>query len=76
MKKSTWLPCLMLIYLGVMSYIGRGEYQQGHYAYYFGIIGASLFIIALLRIFLKKREHFESMRKQDLDSQHKADASK
>lgn len=26
MKKSTFVPLILLVYLGVMSYIGRGEF--------------------------------------------------
>lgn len=55
-RKSTWLPALLLIYLGVMSYIGLPELREGHYLYYFGIIGITLVVIALLHLFLKKRE--------------------
>ena len=54
MKKSTWLPLLLLIYLGIMCYIGRGEFYAGNSLYYFGIIAATLFCILLLHIFLKR----------------------
>lgn len=46
----------MLVYLAVMSYIGRGEFFAGHYLYYFGIIAATLLCIWLLRRFLLRRE--------------------
>lgn len=62
-RRSTILPIILLIYLGVMAYIGRGELAAGHYLYYFGIIGASLLCIILLRIFLKKRERMASSRR-------------
>ena len=62
-RRSTILPIILLIYLGVMAYIGRGEPAAGHYLYYFGIIGASLLCIILLRIFLKKRERMASSRR-------------
>ena len=39
MKKSTYIPLLLTIYLGVMSYIGRDEFYAGNYVYYFSIIG-------------------------------------
>ena len=42
MKRSTLIPLLLLIYLGVMAYIGRGELAQGRYLYYFGIIALTL----------------------------------
>ncbi len=56
MKRSTVIPLALLVYLAVMSYIGLPEYRQGHYAYYFGIIGVTLLLIALLRVFLLKQE--------------------
>ena len=56
MKKSTYIPLLLTIYLGVMSYIGRDEFYAGNYVYYFSIIGATLLCIVLLHFFLKKRD--------------------
>lgn len=56
LRRSTFIPLILLVYLGVMSYIGFHEYQEGHYLYYFGVIGVTLAIIALLHFFLKKRE--------------------
>lgn len=59
-KRSNLIPAVLLVYLGVMSYIGYPEFQQGHYLYYFGVIGVTLFIIAILRVFLKKRERYHA----------------
>lgn len=56
LRRSTVIPLILLVYLAVMSYIGFPEYQQGHYLYYFGVIGVTLAIIWLLHLFLKKRE--------------------
>lgn len=56
LRRSTVIPLILLVYLAVMSYIGFPEYQQGHYLYYFGVIGVTLVIIGLLHLFLKKRE--------------------
>lgn len=56
LRRSTLIPSILLIYLGVMSYIGYPEFQQGHYLYYFGVIGVTLVIIAILHLFLKKQE--------------------
>ncbi|MCI8998123.1 MAG: hypothetical protein HFJ95_03905 [Muribaculaceae bacterium] len=56
LQRSTVIPLLLLAYLGVMSYIGFPEYRQGHYLYYFGVIGVTLIIIGILHLFLKKRE--------------------
>lgn len=66
MKKSTYIPLLLLAYLGVMSYIGRQEFFDGHYLYYFGIIGTTLLCIILLHIFMKKRDRLRRQREDDL----------
>lgn len=68
MKKSTYIPLLLLIYLGVMSYIGRGEFLSGNYFYYFGIIGTTLVCIILLHFFMKKRDRLRREREKDNDS--------
>lgn len=56
MKRSVVIPGVLLVYLGVMSYIGRGELMAGHYLYYFGIIGITLLAIFLLHLNLRRRE--------------------
>lgn len=56
MKRSTVIPLILLVYLAVMSYMGRGEFLAGNYLFYFGIIGATLLIIWLLHINLKMRD--------------------
>lgn len=70
MKKSTLIPLLLLIYLGVMSYIGRGELLAGNYFYYFGIIGATLVCIVLLHIFMKKRDRMRKQRDDMKSNNH------
>ena len=54
MKRSTWIPALLLIYLAVMSYIGRGELAAGNYLYYFGLICLTLLCILLLHLHLRR----------------------
>lgn len=56
LRRSTVIPILLLAYLAVMAYIGRGEFYAGNYLYYFGIIGLTVFVIVLLHFTLKKRE--------------------
>lgn len=68
MKRSTFVPLILTIYLAVMSYIGRGEFQQGNYLYYFGIIGVTLVVIVLLHFNLKKRERLRRERERDLSN--------
>ncbi len=63
MKRSTWIPSLLLCYLGVMIYIGRGELAAGRYLYYFGIIATTLVAIWLLRRHLLRAERRRKSRK-------------
>ena len=55
-RRSTIIPMLLLVYLAVMAYIGRGELLAGNYLYYFGIIGVTLVCILALHLVLKRRE--------------------
>ncbi|MGM9870520.1 MAG: hypothetical protein ACI31E_01845 [Muribaculaceae bacterium] len=73
MKKHIIIPAVLLIYLGVMSYIGYPEYKSGHFTplYYFGIIGLCLCIIVLLHFFIKKREQLRHERQQDIENSAK-----
>lgn len=56
--RSTLVPVLLLVYLAVMAVIGWPEYASGRSSalYYFGVIGATLAVIFLLHLNLKKRE--------------------
>ncbi|MEF9923480.1 MAG: hypothetical protein RR061_06715 [Muribaculaceae bacterium] len=65
-KKSTYLPILLLIYLAIMSYIGFEEFKRGNYLYYFGIIGATLLAILLLRLSLKRKERLQEEREKEM----------
>ncbi len=64
-QRSTLIPALLLVYLGVMSYIGYPEFEQGNYFYYFGVIGVTLLLIAVLHLFLKKRERIHRQRQEN-----------
>ena len=55
-KKSTFLPAILLIYLFVMAYIGRDLLFAGEYVHYFSVFGVSLIVIVILHCTLKKRE--------------------
>ena len=50
------LPLALLVYLAVLAWMGRGRLLSGHYLYYFGVIGGSLLVIALLFFVLRKRD--------------------
>lgn len=64
--RSTLIPAVLLVYLGVMSYIGFDEFRAGHYLYYFSIIGVSLLAIVLLHFSLKRRERLRREREEDM----------
>ncbi len=66
LKKSTVIPIVLMVYLAVMAYIGRSELYDGHYLYYFGIIGITLIVIVLLHFSLKRRERLRRERESDL----------
>lgn len=64
-KKSTWLPLLLLVYLFVMAYIGRGQVAAGKYLQYFGVMGVSLLVIVLLHFVLKRKGKFKNIRENE-----------
>lgn len=64
-KKSTWLPLLLLVYLFVMAYIGRGQVAAGKYLQYFGVMGVSLLVIVLLHFVLKRKERLKNIRENE-----------
>lgn len=66
MKRSTTIPLLLLVYLAVMSYVGRGELTAGNYLFYFGVIGITLVCIVLLHFSLKRRERLRREREEDM----------
>jgi hypothetical protein len=66
-KKHIWLPSLLLIYLGIMAYVWRDTITERHeYVRYFSTIGVEFVIIALLVIFLRKREILRKEREDDI----------
>lgn len=67
-KRSTLIPSVLLVYLAVMSVIGYRTYSSGAMgpAEYFGIIGATLVVIAMLHFFIKKREKIRDERDKNL----------
>lgn len=65
-SRSTVIPLILLIYLAVMSYIGRSIFYRGDYFYYFGIIGGSLIVIILLHFTLRRREQLRREREEEM----------
>ncbi|MBD5177150.1 MAG: hypothetical protein HDT04_00810 [Bacteroidales bacterium] len=67
LNRSIVIPAVLIVYLGIMSYIGYPSYSSGTMSatYYFGVIGATLFVIFLLHLNLKKRERLRREREAD-----------
>lgn len=61
-NKTTLLPAALLVYLAVMAYVGRSHLKAGNYTFYFGVLGASLLIIAILYWVLRKRDKIRQER--------------
>lgn len=63
-KKSTWLPAVLLAYLAFMSAIAYPDYRAGVHTplFYFGVIGFTLVVIIALHFFLKKKESLRQER--------------
>lgn len=68
MKKSNLITIILLIYLGVMAYIGWPKFiEAGQYIEYFAIILVTLIVIFLLRVVLCKKERLKRERQQQQD---------
>lgn len=74
-NRSTLLPAALLVYLAVMAYLGYPHLQAGETLFYFGVIGASLVIIALLFIILRKRDKIRQQRDEELYSTYSKENS-
>ncbi len=55
-RRSTGISIALLVYLALMSYIGRGELRNGNYVYYFGVIAVTVACIVLLNVLMRRRE--------------------
>ena len=65
-KRSTVIPLCLLVYLAVMAWMGRGRLLAGEYLYYFGVLGGSLAIIAVLYWSLRRKEKLREQHDEDL----------
>lgn len=61
----------LLVYLGVMAYLGRGYFIEGDYTYYFGVIGVSLVIIVVLYYVLRMRDRIRQERDKLIENSYK-----
>lgn len=64
MKRYDIIALLLVIYLAVMAYFGRG----GNYWEYFSIIGVTLLVIFILRWAMKRREKIREERRKKQDA--------
>ena len=63
--KRQSLSFLQMAILAVLAWMARGRFYSGDYLYYFGVIGGSLLIIALLFLVLRKRDRLRRAREED-----------
>ena len=71
LNRSIIIPAALLVYLAVMSYIGYPAYHSGEMSslYYFGVIGATLLVIFLLHLNLRRRDRLRKEREADMNRQ-------
>lgn len=69
MKRSTTIPLILVVYLGVMVYLGWPGYQNGETSpwLYFGGTAFTLAIIVLLHFNLKKRDEYRRRRQAEAE---------
>lgn len=76
-KKHIWLPLCLLLYLGVMAYIGRDALNVEQLRLkYFLTIAAEIAIIIALYFFLKWRARLRREREEDMHRATKNDAQR
>lgn len=64
-KKSIWLPTVLLIYFAFMAiYFGKDLLLTGHSTQFYLISGAEILAIVLLFIFLRKKEKYREERER------------
>lgn len=67
-KRYDLVPAVLLIYLGVMVYLGYPDYIAGATSpwLYFGGTAFTILVIVLLRFNLKKRAQYRKERQEDI----------
>lgn len=74
-KKSTFIPVVLLLYLAVMAYMGRDTLLAGNYLEYFGILVVTLLCIVVLFFTLRKQEEVRERRRREQE-EREGDGSK
>ena len=64
MKRYDIIALLLVIYLAVMAYFGRGMLLSGNYWEYFSIIGVTLLVILILIWEIKLRQKIIQQRRK------------
>ena len=68
LKKSTFIPAVLLLYLAVMAYLGRDKLIAGNYLEYFGILIVTLLCILFLFFTLRKQEQVRDRRRKEMEA--------
>lgn len=78
MKKRNIITIILLIYLGIMAYIGWPNYiDEGRYWEYAGIIAGTLIAIFALRYVQGKKEKMRNYYKEESEKKtHNTDSKK
>lgn len=76
LKKSTFIPAVLLIYLAVMAYMGRDKLLSGNYLEYFGILIATLLCIVILFYTLRKQEEIRERKRAELEKSQSTPSEK
>ena len=68
LKRYDIVPLVLLVYLGVMVWLGYPDYVAGATSpwLYFGGTAFTVLVIILLRINMKKREQYRKARQEDM----------
>lgn len=69
LKKSIFIPAMLLIYLIVMAFMGRNILKEGEVLEYFGIIFVSLLCIVGLYYTLRAQERARARRQEEMQKQ-------
>lgn len=73
LKKSIFIPAMLLVYLIVMAFMGRDILKEGEVLEYFGIILVSLLCIVGLYYTLRAQERARARRQEEIKKQEQAD---
>lgn len=73
LKKSIFIPAMLLVYLIVMAFMGRDILKEGEVLEYFGIIVVSLLCIVGLYYTLRAQERARARRQEEIKKQEQAD---